>query len=430
MENKTYWIETYGCQMNIAESNAIELELLQHGLIKAKSAELTDCVIINTCSVRKTAENRVWGRLTYYHHIKKNRNITIVVTGCMAERLKEDLKKEASFVDYVLGTNDKVKIARILSNKVVKTESDKFTFNASYYKEGDYKSYIPILNGCNNFCTYCIVPYVRGREVSRSIDSIINEVKFLETKGVREITLLGQNVNSYNFDGLNFVDLLKIIIKNSSYIERIRFESPHPKDFSDELINLIAKEDKIANHIHLPLQSGSDKILKEMHRRYDTDRYMSIVNKLRLLNPNITFVADLMVGFPGETQKDFEDTLKMVKKVGFVESFMYYYNPRPNTAAVTYDNQIDKEVKLERLQKLIDLQREISLDYKKTLIGKTLKVLVESTSKKDKKQFMGRTVHDMMLVFTPINKVVEGTYTNVKVIDVKGNTLIAIEVDS
>lgn len=423
-----YWIETYGCQMNIAESNAIELELLQHGLEKAEKIEDSDCIIINTCSVRKTAEDRVWGRLTLFDHIKRGKeDFTIIVTGCMAERLKQDLKDDAPFVDYVLGTNDKVKIANILSNKVVETESKDFSFNFSYYKEGDTKSFIPILNGCNNFCAFCIVPYVRGREVSRSLSSILEEIDFLESKGVKEITLLGQNVNSYNYQGLDFPSLLKEILKRLNVIEKIRFESPHPKDFSDDLIQLIANEEKISKTVHLPLQSGSDRILKLMNRKYDFEKYYQIVQKLLKLNPDIKFVADLMVGFPSESEEDFALTLEAVNKIKFVESFMYYYNPREGTRATKMPDQIDKDVKLDRLARLIKLQRKIGLDFRKDQIGKIKKVLVEGVSKRDKNQYYGRSDEDMVIVFTPKEEI-KTKYINLVVTGVKGNTMIGEQV--
>jgi tRNA-2-methylthio-N6-dimethylallyladenosine synthase len=426
-----YWLETYGCQMNSAESNALETALKAAGLQPAASAEEADCAILNTCSVRKTAENRIWGRIGYFQHLKEKGPITLVVTGCMAERLGQEFLDDAPAVDHVMGTNDKLRIAALLSGGSDEREIE-YSFTNSYYKPGEFKSYVPIMNGCDNFCSYCIVPYVRGREVSRSPESVFEEVDRLEQLGVKEITLLGQNVNSYHYvkDGkvIKFYDLLADIANRSSSIRWIRFESPHPKDFSDNLIDVIASEPKVARHLHIPAQSGSTEVLKLMNRKYSRQRYLELVYALKNKVSDLTLTTDVMVGFPGETEQDFQQTLDMMKEVQFLEAFMYYFNPREGTKAVTMAGQLPSEVRMSRLQQLIDLQRSITVAQKtKRAKGKT-EILVESISKKDKEKLLGRNEHDEMVVFKPKSKIELGTFIEVELEKLVGNTYHAHQI--
>ena len=305
---KKYYIETYGCQMNVAESNAMETMLKGRGWVEASSPEDADLAIINTCSVRKSAENRIWGRLGAYTHIKAqkakdNESMTLVLTGCRAERLHDSVKNDAPQIDFVIGNNDKLKLLDIVGDKEsTPQESEKYVFTKAYHKDGEFSSYVPIMNGCNNFCSYCIVPYVRGREVSRPVDEILEEVRRLDEEGVREITLLGQNVNSYDYEGCHFPQLLGMICRQCNNIQWIRFESPHPKDFSDELIEVIAREPKVAKHLHVPMQSGNTRILGLMNRHYTREKYLALIDKIKQRVPNVTFALDIMVGFPGETE--------------------------------------------------------------------------------------------------------------------------------
>ncbi len=423
-----YWLETYGCQMNTAESNALESALQAAGIFPAASPEEADCAIINTCSVRKTAENRIWGRIGFFQHIKNEHPITLVITGCMAERLGDDFLKEAPAVDHVMGTNDKQRIAALLSGGSDDRDAE-YSFTKSYYKEGDTKSFVPIMNGCNNFCSYCIVPYVRGREISRSPESIYEEILRLEDKGVREITLLGQNVNSYRYESggkiLHYPDLLSQIASRVSSIRWIRFESPHPKDFSDELIQVIASEPSIAKHIHLPMQSGSSSILELMNRRYTREEYLSLIRNLRAASPEITFTTDVMVGFPGETDFDFQQTMDAMREIRFLEAFMYYYNPREGTKSVTFPNQLESEIKMKRLQELIDLQRSITREEKLKRASGLVEVLVEQISKRNNLEFLARTEHDEMVVFTPDSDCTIGDIIPVELVGLKGNTFTA-----
>ena len=428
-KHNRYWLETYGCQMNTAESHALEAALQAAGMQRATTAEEADCAILNTCSVRKTAENRIWGRIGFFQHLKQSQELTLVVTGCMAERLGEEFLKDAPAVDHVMGTNDKQRIAALLSGGSDERDSA-YTFTESYYKEGDVKSYVPIMNGCNNFCAYCIVPYVRGREVSRDAQSIYDEISRLEDAGVKEITLLGQNVNSYtvsqNGKTMHFPDLLAEISHRVSSIKWIRFESPHPKDFSKHLIDVIAQEPVIAKHLHVPVQSGSSRILSLMNRRYSRERYLQLISDLRAKVADITFTTDVMVGFPGETEQDFADTLSLMQEVQFLEAFMYYFNPREGTKAVTMADQIPTEQRMRRLQELINLQRNITHEQKKIRCTGDQLVLIEQISKKDTTQYLGRTEHDEMVVFTPRSPISIGSFVTISMQGIVGNTFTGI----
>ncbi len=434
LEPKTYWIETYGCQMNTAESNALEVQLLGVGLKPAASAEEADCAILNTCSVRKTAENRIWGRLGLFQYIKQQHPLTLIVTGCMAERLQDELKKDAPAVDYVVGTNDKQKIVDLLTGgrKEHLEASETYRFTGSYYKDGDFSSYVPIMNGCNNFCSYCIVPYVRGREVSRPVEDVLREVRRLDRAGVKEITLLGQNVNSYSYeqDGVTvrFPQLLRQVCRELDNIQWVRFESPHPKDFSDDLIEVIATEDRVAKHLHIPLQSGSSRILRLMNRRYTREHFLELIDSIRRRVPGVTFAADVMVGFPGETEEEYEETLDVMRKVRFIEAFMYYWNPREGTKAVSMDGQLPDEVKIARLQRLIELEHQIMSEEKSPRAHGTVRVLVTQVSRNDAGRLLGRTEHGEMVAFVPCSDCGPGDFVQVSLETLAGNTYTGSEV--
>lgn len=428
----TYWLETYGCQMNIAESNALELQLKGAGLVPAARAEDADCVILNTCTVRKSADNRIWGRLGYFAHIKSKRALTLIVTGCMAERLQDDLKVDAPQVDYVIGTNDKQRIVDVLTSVdgTYDQHSQSYSFESSYYQEGDFSSYIPIMNGCNNFCSYCIVPYVRGREVSRPVEEILKELAFLDSKGVKEVTLLGQNVNSYHYvkdDGtvVDFPQLLALMSAQENGIEWIRFDSPHPKDFSNALIKVIKDEPKVAKHLHIPMQSGSTRILGLMNRRYTREKFLTLIDDLRAAVPSITFSTDVMVGFPSETEEEYQQTLSALAHMRCIEAFMYYYNPREGTKAVEMEEQIDEKEKARRLQELIDFQHTIIQKEKFKRIGAEARVLITQVSKHDASAMLGKTEYNEMVVFPSTNK--PGQMVTVRLTGLSGNTFTAVQ---
>jgi len=430
---ETYWFETYGCQMNIAESNALKTMLEGVGVQEAKDEEHADIVIINTCSVRKSAENRVWGRLGNYSRIKKEHPMILIVIGCMAQRLLNELQDEAPWVDYVLGTNDKQKVVEIATGHDLVDRDEDYSFLQSYYKEGDYSTFVPIMNGCNNFCTYCIVPYVRGREVSRSLSSIIAQVKFLDSKNVREITLLGQNVTSYNYvdkdnNKITFPILLEKVCEVANNIQWIRFESPHPKDFSDELIQVIKKEDKVAKHLHIPLQSGNSRILKKMNRRYDREKYLNLIAKIRKEIPQVSFATDVMVGFPGETEEECLDTLSVMEILRCNEAYMYFWNPREGTPATKMEGQLSNEIKHQRLQKIIDRQQVIFSEEKAKYAKGIHTVLVTKESRNDKKQLLARDEHNQMVAFNPICELKPGDIAKVEYLSVNGNTIVGKQV--
>lgn len=433
---RRYWMEAYGCQMNIAESDAMETLLCGQMWEKADSPENADAVILNTCSVRETAESRIWGRLGFFSHLKKQHPLVLVLAGCMAERVPGELKEKAPFIDYIAGTNDKLRIVEILNQRVSRdgelTPSDgkdmpalgasSYQFAPLHCKKGDIVAYVPIMNGCNNFCTYCIVPYVRGREVSRPVAEIIREIEHLDAMGIHEIQLLGQNVNSYSYEGWTFAKLLKEVCRHLDNIIWVRFDSPHPKDFGDDLIEVLASEDRIARHYHIPLQSGSDRILALMNRRYDASRYMSIIEKIRKAVPEATFSTDVMVGFPSETKEEVEMTRAVMEKAGFIEAFMYYWNPREGTKATLLENQIPEAEKVRRLQGIIDFQLENCARIKSGRLYGVHKVMVTQISRNDKAQMLGRNEHGEMVAFDAPSSLAIGSIVGVRFDALNGNT--------
>ena len=420
-----FLIESYGCQLNMAESAAIETLLLGRGLEKTDNPDAADAVIINTCSVRKTAENRIWGRLGFYSAEKKKHPMTLIVTGCMAERMKEELKQEAPFIDAVIGTNEKAEIPDFILGSPLEMLSG-YKFLSSYYKEGEFSSYVPIMNGCNNFCSYCIVPYVRGREVSRPVEEIIEEIEILEGKGVREITLLGQNVNSYssqyNGQAVDFPTLLEIITPYLDNIIFVRFESPHPKDFSDHLISVIAENPKVAKHIHLPMQAGSTRILQLMNRKTTREKFLALVDKMRREIPGLTLSTDVMTGFPSETEEEYEETLSMMEAMGCTEAFMYYFNPREGTRAAEMDGQIEESIKVRRLERLIAEQIERQARIKGSMLPFRATAIVTGTSRDDKDRYLARGEHNDYFSFSSEKEHKPGDVVIIDAVELKGNT--------
>lgn len=464
----TYFFETYGCQMNIAESAAAEQLFLARGWQKADDVQKADIVIINTCSVRATAEQRIFGRLGFFSGLKavraktpgaKNKSLevaaefvkdgakplTLVVMGCMAQRLLHSMKKDWPCVDYVVGTFAKKNFGKIISavedaaregrgiscdDAFELDDSSKYEFAAVSLEQGAFSSFVPIMHGCNNFCTYCIVPYVRGREISRDVNSILQELDVLSTYGVKEITLLGQNVNSYfcedsDFGKIDFPALLKIISrhleKNDSPIQWIRFESSHPKDFSDELIEVIASEARVCKFVHLPVQHGSTRILQKMNRRYSREDYLNLVKKIRARVPDIALTTDIMLGFPGESEEDFSEAISLMREVRYDNAFMYYYNPREGTPAAEWEGQIPLEEKKSRLQKIIDLQLEITAQKLGERVGQTVTVLAEKTSRDNPNEILGKTERDERVAFSAPKELL-GNFAKVKLLELNGNT--------
>ena len=434
---KRVYIETYGCQMNVADSEVVASIMQMDGFHLTEDPELADAILLNTCSVRDNAEQKVLNRLEYYHYIRKKRRrkVTIGVLGCMAERAKGELI-EKHHVDLVVGPDSYLD----LPNLVGAVERGEKAINVELSTSETYKDVLPlkiggvhisgfvsIMRGCNNFCSYCIVPYTRGRERSRELESIIREVKDLASKNYREVTLLGQNVNSYRFvDGervYDFADLLEAVALAVPEM-RIRFTSPHPKDMDDRAIQAMAKHPNICKHIHLPAQSGNDRILKLMKRNYTRAWYLERVAAIRAVMPDCAITSDLFCGFHDETEEDFQDTLSLMKEGGYDASFMFKYSERPGTYAAKYlEDNIPEEVKIRRLQEMIDLQNQLSLESNKRDVGKVVEVLVEGFSKRSREQLFGRTQQNKVVVFDKRGYRV-GQYVEVLVEDATAATLL------
>jgi tRNA-2-methylthio-N6-dimethylallyladenosine synthase len=432
MSEKKYWLENYGCQMNKAEASALELELQAVGWVKANSELEADLAIINTCTVRQSAENRIWGRIGHYKHLKKEKDLKLVVMGCMAENRKRELNEKGSAVDIVAGTKGQKLLVRKLSGDYTGQEDfleeNRYSFHESHGSSDSINALVPIMHGCNNFCTYCIVPYVRGREVSRDVDEILYEINQLVSSGVKDVTLLGQNVNSYRDEvkNVNFAGLLSRVAGETS-IERIRFLSAHPKDLTDDIIDVMAHEDKICKHLHLPIQHGSTKVLKEMNRRYTREDYLQLVDKLRRVMPGISLTTDIMVGFPGETLEDLNDLKDLMKTVRFSEAFTYFYNPREGTKAFGREDSLPEDVKKARLAEIIEIQREITAEEFEKRIGSEVELIVEHLSRKSDKEVLGRTERNETVLFKGSKDLI-GKKLTVKITSLRGQTFFGEEV--
>ncbi len=431
-ENKhyTYYIETMGCALNENDSMKYAGILEEMGFSKAEEIEKANVVLFNTCCIRENAEDKLFGRVGYLKTRKKqNKDMYIAIVGCMTEQghILDKIKSSYSFVDVVLGTKsmqffaEKLYLAIKNHKKTQELQENEHEIVEDVpikYEEG-YKASISIIYGCNNFCSYCIVPYVRGRERSRLPEDILNDVKTVASKGYKEITLLGQNVNSYGNDfkdnKYTFVDLLTEIEKVEG-IEIIRFISPHPKDFTDALIDKIASSDKIAKQIHLPLQSGSTKILESMNRKYTKEHFLTLVEKMKERIPDVSFSTDIIVGFPGETEEDFLDTMDVVEKVKFSLVYMFCYSIRKGTRAERMENQIEECVKVERLQRLKALFEKLVLEENEKKIGTIHKILVEGLSKNNDKMYTGRTIDNKIVVFEAEEKDI-GTVKDIEIIE-------------
>ena len=431
------YIETYGCQMNVADSEVVASIMQMDGFHLTEDPELADAIFLNTCSVRDNAEQKVLNRIAYYHSIrrKKRRRIIIGVLGCMAERAKGELI-EKHHVDLVVGPDSYLD----LPNLVGAVERGEKAINVQLSTTETYKDVLPlkigglnlsgfvsIMRGCNNFCSYCIVPYTRGRERSRELESIIREVKDLEEKGYREITLLGQNVNSYRFEGngqvYDFGDLLEQVALAVPKI-RIRFTSPHPKDMDDKAIAVMAKYPNICKHIHLPSQSGNDRILKLMKRNYTREWYLERVAAIRRVMPDCAITSDIFCGFHDESEEDFQDTLSLMREVGYDNAFLFKYSERPGTYAAKYlEDNIPEDVKIRRLEEMIALQTQLSLESNLRDVGKTFEVLIEGFSKRSREQLFGRSQQNKVVVFDKQGYRV-GQYVDVRIESATAATLI------
>ena len=395
-----YYIITYGCQMNMYDSDLIGSVLENNGYVQAQNEEEADLIIVNTCSVREHAEKRAIGRIENLMKYKKLHNTKIGVAGCMVEAHRSDIKKIIPDVDFVIRPNQYDRVYEIVSNNIYDlTDYDTATYEGLYNKHiHNGTNFVPIMRGCNNFCTYCIVPYTRGREKSRSADDIIKEINLIYEKGGLDITLLGQNVNSYNYKDLDFPALLNRIVKETD-IPRIRFLTSHPKDLSDKLIDMIFSTKRICKSLHLPVQSGSNKILTKMNRGYKIEEYKEIINRIRNVDKEFVITTDIIVGFPGETEGDYNMTLELVNDIRYDFAYMFKYSPRTGTPAAKFKDQIPEEIKLDRLNRLIDIQNSISYDKNREMIGKTYEVFFEGISKRNPKELYGRTDGNKIVVY-------------------------------
>ena len=423
---------TYGCQMNVNESAKIKKILENLGYELTDNIEETDIAFLNTCTVREGAATQIYGKLGEIKRVREERGTKIVVTGCFAQEQGRELIKKFNYIDIVMGNQNIGRIPEAIEE--IENRSTKHVVMTDYEDElppridADFESKktasIAITYGCNNFCTYCIVPYVRGRERSVPMAELIEEARELVRKGYKEIILLGQNVNSYG-KGLSENETFANLLQNICDIEGdfiIRFVSPHPRDFTDDVIDVIARNPKIARSLHLPLQSGSTRVLKLMNRGYSKEQYIALAEKIKERIPGVSLTADIIVGFPQETEEDFMDTLDVVEKVGFETSFMFMYSIRKGTKAAVMEGQIDDEVKKDRLHRLMSLQNSISKKLSMEYKGKTERVLVEGPSKKNKDMLSSRTSTNKIVLFKG-DPSLEGQFVNVKIKECKTWTL-------
>lgn len=441
-DNKKLFIETYGCQMNVADSEVVASVMQMAGYTACDSIEEADAVFMNTCSVRDNAEQKIYSRLAYFHSLrKKKKNLIVGVLGCMAERVKNDLI-ENHHVDLVAGPDAYLTLPDLVSA----VEAGQKAINVDLSTTETYSDIIParicgnhisgfvsIMRGCNNFCHYCIVPYTRGRERSREVESILKEVKDLETRGFKEVTLLGQNVNSYKYEGegetITFPMLLRLVAKAVPGM-RIRFTSSHPKDMSDETLHVIAEEPNVCKHVHLPVQSGSSRILKLMNRKYTREWYLERVEAIKRIIPDCGLSTDLFTGFHDETEEDHQETLSLMRLCAYDSAFMFKYSERPGTYAAKHmEDNVPEDVKIRRLNEMIALQNELSAESNAKDVGKVFEVLVEGRSKRSSEQVFGRTQQNKVVVFDKNNHRV-GDYVMVKITESSSATLKGVEVEA
>lgn len=412
VKNLKYYIETWGCQMNEEDSEKLSGMLKRIGYTKTEVKEEASIILFNTCCVRENAENKVYGNLGLLKKLKKNNpDLVIGICGCMMQQkgMADKILKEFPYVDIIFGTHNSYKFPEYLNR--VKTEGvqvkeifDKETEiieGIPVDRESSIKAFVTIMYGCNNFCTYCVVPYVRGRERSRKPEEIEKEIKDLVAQGYKEVTLLGQNVNSYGKGLEEEIDFAKLLrrINEIEGLERVRFMTSHPKDLTEDVIMAIKECDKLCEQIHLPVQSGSDEILKKMNRHYDREKYMSLIKKIKEEIPECSITTDIIVGFPGETEENFLDTLNLCKEVGYDSAFTFIYSRRNHTPADRMEDQVPDDVKHERFNRLVDVINKGVINGNKVYEGRTVEVLVEGPSKNDETKLMGRTRNGRLVNF-------------------------------
>ena len=396
---KKFALETYGCQMNVADSELVEGILTNLGLEKTADYDEADAIFLNTCAIRENAETKVHSKLGNLHKIKLNKpHLIIGVLGCMAQNLKDDLLKNKPYVDIILGPDSYRKIPDLINRHVknnksiVDTKLSRFeVYENLFPSRGDtFNAWVSIMRGCDKFCSFCIVPFTRGRERSRSVASVVEEVKKAVDQGFVEITLLGQNVNSYNYEGKSFSDLL-LAVSDISGVKRIRYTSPHPQDINVELLEVMASRKNICNYVHFPMQSGSNEVLKRMNRTYTREHFYDVAMKIREIMPNCGLSTDIIVGFPGETDEQFRETLDLMEAIKFNSAFTFKYSPRPYTKAEQFSDHISEDIKKARLDDMLILQRKHTLELNQNMVGTFQQVLIEKESKKSNLHWAGRT---------------------------------------
>ncbi|HSD63532.1 MAG TPA: tRNA (N6-isopentenyl adenosine(37)-C2)-methylthiotransferase MiaB [Ignavibacteriaceae bacterium] len=422
MKKNNVYIETYGCQMNLADTEIVMGILQKNGFSITKSVDDADVVLLNTCSVRENAEQRIYGRLGNFKTVKSSKPELIVgILGCMAERLRKDLIEEKKIVDLIVGPDEYRRLPDLISVvfhgekgigvRLSKTE----TYDDIIpYREDGLQAWISVMRGCDKFCTFCVVPFTRGRERSKPLTSVVNEIEKLSQRGFKEVTLLGQNVNSYRDGENDFADLLAASAEVDRNI-RVRFTTSHPQDLSDKLLFTIAEHPNLCNYIHLPVQSGSNRILELMNRTYTIEQYLALIDKAKKIIPGVSFSTDIIAGFPTETREDHQLTLEVMKQVRYDGAYMFKYSPREGTKAYKMDDDVTEEVKKERLQEIIELQQLISFEINQGLVGKEEVVLIEGFSRKSEDFLSGRTDTNKVLIIPSDEKIREGTYIKAKV---------------
>ena len=428
---KKFFLETYGCQMNVADSEVVTSILQTAGYEPCEQLAEADMVLLNTCSIRDNAEQKIFGRLQALQALKKKKKLIVGILGCMAERLKEELTEQYG-VDLVAGPDAYMDLPNLLGavqqgqkavNVTLSTTETYPNVLPSRIGLGRISGFISIMRGCNNFCSYCIVPYTRGRERSRDVQSILHELADLKERGFKEAILLGQNVNSYDFNGIKFPALLGMVAQAAPDMW-IRFTTSHPKDMSDELLETIAAHPNICRHIHLPVQSGSSRILKLMNRRYDREWYLGRIAAIRRILPDCGISTDIFCGFHSETEEDHRLSLSLMQEVGFDSAFMFKYSERPGTYAAKHlPDDVPEEVKLRRLAEIIDLQNRLSAESNQRETGKTYTVLVEGPSKRSGEQMCGRTEKNKTVVF-PKGGCRPGDFVKVRIVGSSSATLL------
>lgn len=431
--NKKYFIRTYGCQMNVHDSEEIAARLESLGFQPTDNIEGSDIVVLNTCAIRENAHDKLYGFLGRCKHEKEknNNDLIIAICGCMAqeENVVNELKAKHPYVDIVFGTHNIHELQDLILKRNEKQNIEVYSCegevyeNIDYKRDSDIKAWVNIQYGCDKFCTYCIVPYTRGKQRSRKSCEILKEIRKLKDQGYKEVTLLGQNVNAYGKDLENELSFAELLEETSKIgIERIRFVTSHPWDFTDEMIDTIAKYDNIMPYIHLPLQSGSSKILKLMGRRYTKDEYLKLYNKIKTTIPNVSITTDIIVGFPNETDEDFEETIDVVNKCKYDSAFTFIYSKREGTPAAKMEDSTDMKTKEERLHRLNELVNKYSLEANKKYEGKTVKVLIEGISEKDENKVFGYT-ETMKLVNIVNAKDKIGQIVDIKITSAKSFSL-------